>query len=282
MRHAGHEVMRGGLAGIITGVLQVFAFMWLRAIMNHQYYHGGSVRSTARQLYREGGIARFYQGLGWALLCTPAARFGDTFVNTWVIVVLGDSTARGPAGYHAPGQSAHTIATTAIAAAVAACWRVLITPLDTMKTATQVQGDEANRIMRARVDKAGIGQLWSGMMGNFCAHYLGCYPWWATYNTLEVLWVSSESAFAQYFRLAVIGAMASIVSDCCSNAPRVVKTIRQCHPDPNVGYIAAANGVLKVEGIFALFYRGIAARMTANVLQGSFFAIVWNLLCRIV
>lgn len=272
--HAASEAFRGGLAGLFTGILQVLAFMWLRAIMNHQYYHGGTLTSTARQLWAEGGIRRFYRGVGWALLCAPATRFGDTFAMTGVSALLGrvPVSSPGSVGYSA---GSHTLAMTALAATLASFWRLLITPLDAFKTATQVQGEEARHILMARVERAGITQLWSGAVGNFCSHYFGCYPWWATMNTLEVLWNDPGGGIGWVLRTAVIGSVATAVSDVFSNTPRVLKTIRQSHPDPHVGYFAAAAGVMKVEGISGLLYRGLAARILANVLQGMFFAIVW-------
>ena len=40
-------------------------------------------------LHAQGGVPRFYQGVGWALLNTPLARFGDTAANTGVLALLG-------------------------------------------------------------------------------------------------------------------------------------------------------------------------------------------------
>ena len=50
--------------------------------MNHQYRYGGDIVHTVRLLYNDGGIRRFYRGVGAALFQGPLSRFGDTFSNT--------------------------------------------------------------------------------------------------------------------------------------------------------------------------------------------------------
>lgn len=49
-------------------VLQVVSLMWLRTTVNYQYRYGTSTRVALRTLYADGGVARFYQGVGPALL----------------------------------------------------------------------------------------------------------------------------------------------------------------------------------------------------------------------
>lgn len=42
--------------------------MWLRTTVNYQYRYGTSTTVALRTLYADGGVARFYQGVGPALL----------------------------------------------------------------------------------------------------------------------------------------------------------------------------------------------------------------------
>lgn len=42
--------------------------MWLRTTVNYQYRFGTSTSVALRTLYKDGGVARFYQGVGPALL----------------------------------------------------------------------------------------------------------------------------------------------------------------------------------------------------------------------
>jgi hypothetical protein len=57
----------GGLAGAIAMILQVLSLMPLRTIMNYQYRYGGSLKESVRNLYHDGGLPRYYAGLGAAL-----------------------------------------------------------------------------------------------------------------------------------------------------------------------------------------------------------------------
>lgn len=82
------RAFKGGVAGFTAGVMQVFAFMWLRTSMNYQYVNGGGLRTALRTLYAEGGVKRFYQGVGFAVVQAPLSRFGDTAANGGVLLLL--------------------------------------------------------------------------------------------------------------------------------------------------------------------------------------------------
>jgi hypothetical protein len=49
------------------------------------------MREAFDKLWKEGGVARLYKGLGWALFLAPASRFGDTAANTLAIEALRTS-----------------------------------------------------------------------------------------------------------------------------------------------------------------------------------------------
>ena len=85
---AAWRALGGGAAGALAGVIQVLSLMWLRTTMNYQYRYGTSMCAAMRTLYDEGGVCRFYQGVGWALLNTPLARFGDTAANSGVLALI--------------------------------------------------------------------------------------------------------------------------------------------------------------------------------------------------
>ena len=127
---AARKAVGGGISGAVAGIVQVLALMWLRTAMNFQYRHGGSLRAALSTLHAQGGVPRFYQGVGWALLNTPLARFGDTAANTGVLALLGALGTR-----HWMPIYVRTL----FASAAAVLWRMAITPLDTLKTTLQVR-----------------------------------------------------------------------------------------------------------------------------------------------
>ncbi|CAN0438939.1 unnamed protein product, partial [Hapterophycus canaliculatus] len=75
-----------------------------------------SSRST---LYSQGGIRRFYRGVGPALIQGPMSRFGDTAANTGILALMDsyDSTKDLPVG-----------AKTFCASVAAALWRIFLMP----------------------------------------------------------------------------------------------------------------------------------------------------------
>ena len=76
-------------------------------------------------------------------------------------------------------------------------------------------------------------------------------------------------------RRAFIGFVASVISDCVSNSLRVVKTYRQVN-EVRIGYWAAAQAVIAVDGLQGLLGRGLKTRILANGLQGLMFSVLWK------
>jgi len=93
------KAWRSGSAGFFAGTMQVLAFMWLRTAMNYQYKFGGTLPDVLQKLYREGGIARLYQGLlPWAIFQAPLSRFGDVAANDMVLALMGALFPQVPVG----------------------------------------------------------------------------------------------------------------------------------------------------------------------------------------
>lgn len=49
-------------------IFQVLLLMPIRTIMNYQYRHGSSLTAATRTLHADGGVGRYYQGMGAALV----------------------------------------------------------------------------------------------------------------------------------------------------------------------------------------------------------------------
>ena len=97
--------------------------MWMRTVMNHQYRHGGSMVGTLQKLYAEGGVARLYSGVTLTLVHTSLVRFGDTAANAGVDALL---------------SGVPLALRTAASTATSVAFRVLVSPVDTLKTTAQV------------------------------------------------------------------------------------------------------------------------------------------------
>ena len=210
--------------------------MWLRTTMNYQYANGGTLGNAISTLYKEGGIGRFYRGVGFAVIQNPLSRFGDTAANTGILCALQEFSPNMPVAQM-----------TAFASLGGASWRIFLTPVDTFKTTLQVQGPKALELLKEKVKTGGVGVLYGGAAANFAANWVGNYPWFVTFNYLQAN-IPKYDGVKQLARNAVIGMCASFVSDCVSNSLRVVKTIKQTSGDANLGYIGAVKGVLEKDG----------------------------------
>ncbi|KAK0716185.1 mitochondrial carrier domain-containing protein [Lasiosphaeris hirsuta] len=269
------RALGGGLSGAAAMVLQVLLLMPLRTIMNHQYRFGGTFGGTARTLRAEGGLARYYQGLGAALVQGPVARFGDTAANAGILALLASNAYL---------KDLPSPVKTVFASLCAAGFRIVLTPIDTLKTTLQTQGARGTALLRRRVKVHGLGGLYWGAIATAAATFVGHYPWFATacfspYNYLsEALPKVPETGplILWLLRLALIGFVASVVSDSSSNSLRVVKTYCQVD-DAKVSYFEAARLIVQANGVSGLFGRGLKTRILCNGLQGILFTILWKL-----
>lgn len=85
---AWNKALGGGIPGAIAGVVQVLMLMWLRTVINYQSRYGTNFSRALSILYKEGGIRRFYRGLGFALFQAPLSRFVATASNDGVLSLL--------------------------------------------------------------------------------------------------------------------------------------------------------------------------------------------------
>ncbi|KAK8141114.1 hypothetical protein G3M48_000767 [Beauveria asiatica] len=263
------KALGGGLSGAAAMVLQVLLLMPLRTIMNYQYRYGTSFSTASATLYTSGGLGRYYDGIGAALIQGPVSRFGDTAANAGILALLQSNSYL---------KDMPVLIKTIFASLCAAAFRMILTPVDTLKTTLQVQGPEGRTLLRERIKKHGVGTLWWGAFATAGATFVGHYPWFATYNTLsEAIKEPPKDEFLLWLlRLAFIGFAASLVSDCVSNSLRVVKTYRQVN-ETQVSYTKAAKLVIQGDGVSGLLGRGLPTRILCNGLQGLLFSILWKL-----
>lgn len=242
--------------------------MWLRTTVNFQYRHGSSTSVALKTLYSDGGIRRFYRGLGPALLQGPLSRFGDTAANAGTLALLDadPSTASLPVGVK-----------TMAASAAAAAFRVALMPIDTMKTIMQVEGKNGMSVLKDKMRTRGPAVLYHGALAASAATFVGHYPWFATYNYLNaVLPRYDDDVLKKLGRSAVIGFASSFVSDVSSNSIRVIKTTKQTSTTP-ITYPQAARLVIDKDGYAGLFGRGLKTKILANGLQGIMFSVMWRI-----
>lgn len=166
------------------------------------------------------------------------------------------------------------------ASAAAAAFRILLMPIDACKTILQVEGATGLTKLGNKIKVGGPQVLFAGALGAMSATFVGHYPWFLTYNTLnEALPVYDRKENLPMFlaRNAVIGFCSSAVSDTCSNSIRVMKTTKQTSVVP-ITYTQAFKDIIAKEGLFkGLLIRGLGTKILANGCQGILFSVLWRL-----
>jgi len=265
---AAKRALGGGTSGAVAGVAQVITLMWLRTVMNYQYRYGTSTSVALKTLLAQGGIQRLYRGVGFALIQNPLSRFGDTAANAGILAIL-DTLPQ--------SQSLPLPLKQAMASLAASTWRIAITPVDTLKTTLQVEGEEAIRQLQEKVKVGGPGVLWNGAFAAAAATFVGNYPWFLTYNALDqsLPHAPEDAILLGLLRRAALGVAASGVSDTASNSLRVIKTAKQTSKTP-ISYIDVTKDIIAKDGVPGLLGRGLQTRLLVNCLQGALFAVVWK------
>jgi hypothetical protein len=268
LRSCLRTALQSGAVGSAAMVLQVVSLMWLRTIINHQYRFGGTITSTTRLLYSEGGVRRFYRGIGPALLHAPLARFGDMAINSGTMQYLEHTQMT---------RDWPVFLKTMVVSSCASLYRVMIMPVDTLKSHFQVHGKQGLDILRNKVQNKGLRVFYHGATASITATYVAHYPWFVTFNYLSsrLPRVPKSERLQYYSRSAVIGFCSSILSDLVSNGFRVIKITRQT-TRKGLSYPQVVRLVIRENGVVGFFTRGLRAKLLANGLQSIMFSVLWR------
>lgn len=120
------------------------------------------------------------------LLLGPVSRFGDTAANAGILALLQSNSYL---------KDLPSPIKTIFASLCAACFRMLLTPIDTLKTTLQVQGASGTALLKQRIKTNGVGSLWWGAIATAAATFVGHYPWFATvcFLTSSLTFTTSQS-----------------------------------------------------------------------------------------
>merc|ERR1719162_1153697 len=162
---------------------------------------------------------------------------------------------------------------TGTASAAAALFRIVLMPVDTVKTTMQVTGKFSNVVKKVKIE--GVPALYHGSLAAASATFVGHYPWFFTYNLLSEKIPKQDDPFKELGRRAIMGFSASAISDTCSNSIRVVKVYKQSYPT-QLTYTQVVSKVIAESGIQGLMFRGLETKILANGMQGILFSILWK------
>jgi len=162
---------------------------------------------------------------------------------------------------------------TVAASAAAASFRIVLMPIDTVKTTMQVTGKFSNVV--SKVKASGPGVLYHGSLASASATFVGHYPWFFTYNFLSEKLPKQDTQLGELGRRAIMGFCSSAISDTCSNSIRVVKVYKQSSADV-ISYPQVVRNVIAESGLRGLFFRGLETKILSNGMQGILFSILWK------
>lgn len=258
--------LNSGISGYGAMGIQVFSLMWIRTTINYQYRHGGKCLETIKILYKQGGIQRFYKGLLPSLIQSPLSRFGDTACNTGVNMYLNsrDDTKNMPLSIK-----------TFCGSLTSGLWRIVLMPIDTVKSSMQVNGKDAIFMLRNKIKNNGYNVLYHGSLGVYSTTVFSHFPWFFTFNKLQETIPKYDTNINNYIRNGFIGFVSSFVSDCSSNCFRVIKVTKQTHYS-SITYKHAISSIIEKDGVKGLFGRGLKTKIVANGIQGCLFSILWK------
>jgi hypothetical protein len=267
-RKAGRKALGGGLPGAVAGVVQVLTLMWLRTIINYQSRYGASFLRAVSILYNEGGIGRFYRGVGFALFQAPMSKFVATASNDGVLAFLSSF----PLSKHW-----NPAVTTIFASLFVGGFRMILMPIDTCKTVLQVDSREGFRALMRRVRAGKISALYQGALATAASSTIGHYPWFVTFNALSSAEWLKLTIKSKLLRNASIGLISSVISDTIVNVFRVIKTTKQSIGSKHdFTYSDTIRMIVAADGWKGLFGRGLRTRVLANSIQSTLFTVIWR------
>ena len=153
-------------------------------------------------------------------------------------------------------------------------------PLDTFKTILQVEGSEGLHKLINRLSVGDIGVLYHGTLATILVTITGYYPWFFVHNYLD-LWIGySKRHWVNHTRSALIGFIASAVSDTISNFIRVIKTVKQSSVSDSGVSLTYYDIIIQIYaegGLMAFLGRGLLTRILTNGLQSMLFTVLWKM-----
>lgn len=252
-------------------MIQVGSLMWMRTIMNYQYCHGGTFKSTFNTLYKEGGVPRLYKGFGIALLYVPMCRFGDILANVGAIRYMDTNEKT---------KDLSLSTKTFCGNLIAGVWRISISPIDMIKNTMQVNGYKGMGVIRNKIKINGLGSLYHGSSATFTTCVFSDFPWFIVYNHLNQYFDIHHKDLSRsqtIIKNAFTGLCASMITDVLTNSLHVIKINRQAHTEC-IGYRVIVKQVIKKDGYGGLFCRGLKTRLVSNGIQSMMFSVLWKLI----
>ena len=147
IKKAYNKAYNSSVSGMAAMGSQVTLLMWLRTSVNYQYKNGGTLVSSVKTLYNDGGLRRFYRGYPVAMLQAPLSRFGDIASYSMV-------------SQYSEVNNLSLPVQTALGTVCSSLWRFNLMPIDTLKTMMQVHGKDGINSVKHKYTTHGVRSLY--------------------------------------------------------------------------------------------------------------------------
>jgi hypothetical protein len=134
-----------------------------------------------RKVWRYGGQRGYPGPAPVQLLLEPDAPLDSDHLRVAVVRISLVTLSTYSCGMELTSRLSHS----------AAAFRMILTPIDTLKTTLQAQGSRGTALLRQRIKTNGIGSLWWGAFATAAATFVGHYPWFATVSTGVLVCISA-------------------------------------------------------------------------------------------
>ena len=112
-----------GISGCFGVACQTVGLLWHLNLKQECYRSGRRTKDAVIQLYRSGGIFRFYQGFFTAFRSASLARFGDNFFSSFITNELEKNKYM---------RNSSIFMKAAFVWAFASTWRIAMLPIDAL------------------------------------------------------------------------------------------------------------------------------------------------------
>lgn len=262
-----YQALLSSIAGSKAMLVNMSTLMWLNTIATNQHVTGNTSYATFNQLYKQGGMVRFYDGFGITLMHGCIARFGDVFSYSLIKKYTNDEKC----------SFSSSFSSTVVSATMSSVIRGILTPLEKVKIMRQIDGYKATSSLIKQTTRNGLSSLWNGSITVVGSNFVGYVPWFYTYDLMHnVIPEASTHCTLSLIRDGCIGFSASVVSDVVSNGIRVIKTLKQMDSHKR-SYLTLIRNSMSDTNATMLPFRGLSTRIATNGLQSVVFTILWNL-----
>jgi hypothetical protein len=236
-----------------ASVLNTSLFLWLNTITQHQYKNGKNFKMTVNELYKNGGISRFYNGFIPTVINTSCNRFIDYLT-------------------HEMTQVDDLLSKVFIGGVFASVFKIFIAPLETYKIMNQIHGKKAVKLIKLRIKNNGIKSLWKGSGDIALSNFVEHVGW---FNTYEYFDRNLPKDMNIILRSGFLGLSSSVTTDIMSNHLKIIKTMKQT---TDLCYNDIVREIIRKNGVHGLFFRGLGTKLMTNSLYGITFSLLFSTL----